>query len=200
MSMSLVTKQAPLFKEISVVGKEFKDVSLESYKGKWVILFFYPLDFTFVCPTEITALSDATPEFAKRNAQIIGVSTDSKFSHLAWINTPRSEGGLGEIAYPLVADFTKKISEEYGVLLPEGMALRATFIIDPQGVVQFELIHALGIGRNVDEVLRSLDALQFVAKHGEVCPAGWTPGKDTMIPDPEKKKDFFKKNPAGHQS
>lgn len=197
--MSLVTRKAPLFKEISVVGKEFKDVELESYRGKWVVLFFYPLDFTFVCPTEITALSDAMPEFAKRNAQVIGVSTDSQFSHLAWINTPREEGGLGEIAYPLVADFRKKISEDYGVLLEGGMALRATFIIDPEGTVQFELIHDLGIGRNVDEVIRSLDALQFVREHGEVCPAGWTPGKDTMIPDPIKKKDFFKKNPSGHQ-
>ena len=197
--MSLVTKKAPLFTETAVFGKEFKDISLESYKGKWVVLFFYPLDFTFVCPTEITALSDAEPEFAKRNAEIIGVSTDSKFSHLAWINTPRTEGGLGDIAYPLVADFTKKISEDYGVLLDGGMALRATFIIDPEGNVQFELIHDLGIGRNVDEVIRNLDALQYVKKYGEVCPAGWTPGKDTMIPDPEKKKDFFKKNPAGHQ-
>lgn len=197
--MSLVTKKAPLFTETAVVGREFKDISLESYKGKWVILFFYPLDFTFVCPTEITALSDAAPEFAKRNAEIIGVSTDSKFSHLAWINTPRAEGGLGDIAYPLVADFTKKISDAYGVLLDGGMALRATFIIDPEGNVQFELVHDLGIGRNVDEVIRNLDALQYVKKHGEVCPAGWRPGKDTMIPDPEKKKDFFKKNPAGHQ-
>lgn len=197
--MSLVTKKAPLFTETAVVCREFKDISLESYKGKWVILFFYPLDFTFVCPTEITALSDAAPEFAKRNAEIIGVSTDSKFSHLAWINTPRAEGGLGDIAYPLVADFTKKISDDYGVLLDGGMALRATFIIDPEGNVQFELVHDLGIGRNVDEVIRNLDALQYVKKHGEVCPAGWRPGKDTMIPDPEKKKDFFKKNPAGHQ-
>lgn len=198
--MSLVTKQAPLFTETSVVGKEFKDISLESYKGKWVILFFYPLDFTFVCPTEITALSDAAAEAAKRNAEIIGVSTDSKFSHLAWVNTPRNEGGLGDIAYPLVADFTKKISEDYDVLLDGGMALRATFIIDPEGIVQFELIHADGIGRNVEEILRNLDALQYVKKYGEVCPAGWTPGKDTMVPDPEKKKDFFKKNPAGHQT
>ncbi|TCK59990.1 peroxiredoxin [Seleniivibrio woodruffii] len=197
--MSLVTKQAPAFSEAAVLNKQFKNVSLEDYKGKWVVLFFYPLDFTFVCPTEITALSDANEEFAKRDAQIIGVSTDSKFSHLAWVNTPRSEGGLGDIAYPLVADFTKSISTDYGVLLDGGMALRATFIIDPEGKVQFELVHDLGIGRNVTEILRNLDALQFVRKHGEVCPAGWTPGKDTMKPDPEKSKDYYKNNPEGWQ-
>ncbi|KAA0258837.1 peroxiredoxin [Deferribacter autotrophicus] len=196
--MSLVTKKAPLFEEDAVVNKEFKRIKLEDYRGKWVVLFFYPLDFTFVCPTEITALSDAYEEFQKRNCEIIGVSTDSKFSHLAWINTPREEGGLGDIKYPLVADFTKKISEDYGVLLPGGMALRATFIIDPDGVVQFELIHDLGIGRNVKEILRSLDALQYTKKHGEVCPAGWEPGKETMVPDPEKMKEFFKKVPQGH--
>ncbi|MGA1862517.1 peroxiredoxin [Deferribacter thermophilus] len=196
--MSLVTKQAPLFEADAVYKKEFTKVKLEDYRGKWVVLFFYPLDFTFVCPTEITALSDAYEEFKKRNCEIIGVSTDSKFSHLAWINTPREEGGLGDINYPLVADFTKKISEDYGVLLPAGMALRATFIIDPEGVVQFELIHDLGIGRNVKEILRSLDALQYTREHGEVCPAGWEPGKETMVPDPEKMKEFFKKVPEGH--
>jgi peroxiredoxin (alkyl hydroperoxide reductase subunit C) len=197
--MSLVGKQAPLFKADAVVNKAFEQVDLESYRGKWVVLFFYPLDFTFVCPTEITALSDAAEEFKKRNCEIIGVSTDSKFSHLAWINQPREEGGLGDINYPLVADFTKKISEDYGVLLDPGMALRATFIIDPVGNIQFELVHDLGIGRNVDEILRNLDALQFVREHGEVCPAGWTPGKDTMVPDPEKMKEYFEKNPQGHQ-
>ncbi len=197
--MSLVTKLAPAFTAEAVLNKNFSNISLEDYKGKWVVLFFYPLDFTFVCPTEITALSDANDEFVKRDAQIIGVSTDSKFSHLAWVNTPRTEGGLGDIAYPLVADFTKKISEEYGVLLAPGMALRATFIIDPEGKVQFELVHDLGIGRNVTEILRNLDALQFVRKHGEVCPAGWTPGKDTMTPDPVKMKEYYKKNPSGNQ-
>jgi len=197
--MTLVTKPAPTFNEVAVVNREFKNVNLEDYKGKWVVLFFYPLDFTFVCPTEITALSDAVEEFKKRDCEIIGVSTDSKFSHLAWINQPRTEGGLGDINYPLVADFTKKVSENYGVLLEPGMALRATFIIDPEGNVQFELVHDLGIGRNVEEIIRNVDALQFVRKHGEVCPAGWTPGKDTMTPDPEKMKEYFKKNPEGNQ-
>ena len=191
--MSLVTKKAPEFKETAVLNREFVDVSLEDYKGKWLVLFFYPLDFTFVCPTEITALSDAIDEFKKRNCEVVGVSTDSKFSHLAWINTPREDGGLGDIAYPLIADFTKKISDDYGVLLEPGMALRGTFIIDPEGNVQYELIHDLGIGRNVTEILRNVDALQFVAKHGEVCPAGWTPGEDTMKPDPEGSKEYFQK-------
>lgn len=197
--MSLVGKNAPLFKADAVSNKAFTQVDLESYKGKWVVLFFYPLDFTFVCPTEITALSDANSEFQKRDCEVIGVSTDSKFSHLAWVNQPRSEGGLGDISYPLVADFTKQIAEDYGVLLEPGMALRATFIIDPEGNIQYELVHDLGIGRNVDEILRNLDALQFVRKYGEVCPAGWTPGKDTMVPDPEKMKEYFDKNPDGHQ-
>lgn len=197
--MSLVGKEAPGFKCDAVFNNAFSEVDLNSYRGKWVVLFFYPLDFTFVCPTEITALSDANGEFQKRNCDIIGVSTDSKFSHLAWVNQPRSEGGLGDVTYPLVADFTKQIAKDYDVLLDPGMALRATFIIDPEGNVQYELIHDLGIGRNVDEILRNVDALQFVRKHGEVCPAGWTPGKDTMVPDPEKMKDYFDKNPDGHQ-
>lgn len=197
--MSLVTKQAPGFEAEAVVNKDFATVNLDSYKGRWVVLFFYPLDFTFVCPTEITALSDAHAEFQKRDCDIIGVSTDSKFSHLAWINTPRTQGGLGDIAYPLVADFTKTISADYGVLLDGGMALRGTFIIDPDGNVQFELIHDLGIGRNVTEILRNLDALRFVRENGEVCPAGWTPGKETMVPDPDKMKDYYKNNPEGWQ-
>jgi len=137
--MSLVSKEAPLFEAEAVFNKQFIKVDLASYRGKWVLLFFYPLDFTFVCPTEITALSDAVDEFKKRNCEILGVSTDSKFSHLAWINQPRTEGGLGDISYPLVSDFTKKISQDYGVLLPGGMALRATYLIDPEGKVQFEL-------------------------------------------------------------
>lgn len=197
--MTLVSKPAPLFTEDAVADKQFASVDLSSYKGKWVVLFFYPLDFTFVCPTEITSFSDAYAEFKKRGCEIIGVSTDSKFSHLAWINTPRTEGGLGDIAYPIVADFTKKIATEYGVLLEPGMALRSTFIIDPDGVVQFELVHNNSIGRNVDEVLRNIDALQFTRTHGDVCPANWRPGNDTMTPDPEKKKAYFAKNPSGHQ-
>ncbi|ADU65599.1 peroxiredoxin [Desulfurispirillum indicum] len=192
--MSLVSKQAPVFSAEAVSNMEFTKVNLESYRGKWVMLFFYPLDFTFVCPTEITAISDRVGEFKQRGVEVLGVSTDSKFSHLAWEQQPRSEGGLGKIEYPLIADFTKQISSDYGILLPGGMALRATYIIDPEGVVQFELVHDLGIGRNVDEILRSIDALQYTKKHGEVCPAGWTPGKDTIVPDVSRSKEFFKNN------
>lgn len=193
--MSLVAKPAPLFTEEAVAKMQFQNINLEDYRGKWTVLFFYPLDFTFVCPTEITAFSDRIGEFSERGVEVIGVSTDSKFSHLAWEQQPRKEGGLGEIKYPLVADFTKRISEDYGVLLPGGMALRATFIIDPDGIIQFELVHDLGIGRNVDEILRSIDALQYVRKHGEVCPAGWTKAGDaTIVPDPQKKHDYFQSN------
>jgi peroxiredoxin (alkyl hydroperoxide reductase subunit C) len=197
--MSLLGKKAPDFTADAVINKEFKKISLSDYQGKkWVILFFYPLDFTFVCPTEITSFSDAYEDFNNRNTEILGVSTDSIYSHLAWINTPRNEGGLGDLNYPLISDFAKKISESYDVLLPEGMTLRATFIIDPEGIIQFQLVHSNDIGRNVAEILRNVDALQFIRKHGVVCPANWTPGKDTMIPDPEKKLDFFKKYVKGH--
>ena len=197
--MVLVGKKAPDFTADAVVNKEFKKISLNNYIGKkWVILFFYPLDFTFVCPTEITSFSDSYEEFKNRDTEILGASTDSIYSHLAWINTPRSEGGLGDLKYPLISDFNKKISEDYDVILPEGMTLRATFIIDPEGFVQYELVHSNDIGRNINEVLRNLDALQFIRKHGVVCPANWTPGKDTMTPDPIKKLEFFKKHIEGH--
>lgn len=191
--MSLVSKKAPVFKEAAVLKGEFISVDLESYKGKWVVLFFYPMDFTFVCPTEITAMSDAFPEFEKRNTAVLGVSVDSQYSHNAWMNMPRNEGGIGMLNYPLIADFKKTISSDYGVLLPDGMALRATYIIDPEGVVQFELSHSLNVGRNVNEILRNIDALQYSEKHGEVCPVGWTPGADTIVPDIEKSKEFFSK-------
>jgi peroxiredoxin (alkyl hydroperoxide reductase subunit C) len=198
--MVLVGKKAPDFTADAVVNKEFKKVTLSDYVGKkWVILFFYPLDFTFVCPTEITSFSDSYEEFKNRNTEILGASTDSIYSHLAWINTPRTEGGLGDINFPLISDFNKKISENYDVILPEGMTLRATFIIDPDGIVQYELVHSNAIGRNINEILRSLDALQYIKKHGGVvCPANWTPGKDTMTPDPVKKLDFFRKHSKGH--
>ncbi|MCK5520415.1 MAG: peroxiredoxin [Candidatus Marinimicrobia bacterium] len=190
--MSLkVTQAAPLFKETAVIGQEFKEISLEDYKGKYVVLFFYPLDFTFVCPTEILEFNKKLKEFEKRNVQIIGISTDSKFSHLAWKNLPVAEGGIGDIRYPLVADFNKTIAEDYGVLLDGGMALRGTFLIDKDGNLQHVTINNLDVGRNVDETLRIVDALQFTEKHGEVCPAGWNDGDDTMVPDPIKSKDYF---------
>jgi len=191
-NMTLVQKEAPTFEADAVVKADFTTVNLEGYKGKWVVLFFYPLDFTFVCPTEITAFNDSLDAFQGLNAEVIGVSTDSKFSHLAWVNTPRTEGGLGELQYPLVADFTKQISADYGVLLDGGMALRGLFIIDPEGKVVYETIHDLNIGRNIGETLRVLKALQFSAEHGEVCPANWEPGTDSMKPDPVGSLDYFK--------
>jgi len=169
----------------------FKEIKLSDYKGKWVVLFFYPLDFTFVCPTEITAISERYSDFKALDAEVLGVSVDSHFSHLAWKNTSRKEGGLGEIAYPLVADLKKTISTEYGVLLDAGIALRGLFIINPEGAVQYQVIHDLGIGRNVDETLRVLKAIQTVAKTGEVCPANWSEGSDTMKGDPEGSKEYF---------
>lgn len=191
--MSLVQKPAPNFEADAVLGNDFKRIKLADYKGKWLALFFYPLDFTFVCPTEITAFSDRAEDFKKLGCEVLGCSVDSKFSHLAWINTPRSKGGLGEIRYPLLADLDKKIAADYGVLLSGGVALRGLFLIDPQGNVKYEVVHDLGVGRNVDEALRVLQAFQQVEKTGEVCPANWTQGKDTMVPDPVKSQKFFSK-------
>ena len=192
---SLVQKQAPTFVADAVKGTDFVSVNLESYKGKWVVLFFYPLDFTFVCPTEITAFNDHVEEFRKLDTEIIGASVDSKFSHLAWANLPRKEGGLGPINFPIVADLTKKISEDYGVLIEgAGIALRGLFIIDPDGKVAYQVVHDLGIGRNVQETLRVLQAIQYTREHGEVCPANWTPGADSMKGDPKGSQEWFKKH------
>lgn len=158
------------------------------------MLFFYPLDFTFVCPTEIIAFSDRFKEFEKLGAAVVGVSCDSEYSHYAWINTPRNEGGLGGLNYPLLSDFNKNIARDYGVLVEEaGVALRGLFIIDPDQKVRQITINDLPVGRNVDEVLRLIKAFQFHAKYGEVCPANWEEGKDTIKPDPVKSKEFFKK-------
>ena len=187
-----VQKEAPDFTANAVVkGDIVKGYTLSSNRGKYVVLFFYPLDFTFVCPTEIIAFSDRVAEFEKRNCQVIGVSVDSEYSHLAWINTPRKEGGLGELKYPLVADLTKKISADYGVLLDGGVALRGLFILDQKGVVHAITIHNLPLGRSVDEALRVLDALQYFEKHGEVCPANWKPGEATI--DTANAKKYFEK-------
>lgn len=189
---SLVQKPAPDFKAEALVGEDFKTVSLSQYKGKkWVCLFFYPLDFTFVCPTEITAFDAAYKQFQEAGCEVLGCSVDSKFSHLAWARTERKQGGIGKLQFPLIADIDKKIGRDYGVLLDAGMTLRGLFLINPDGVVQYQLVHDLGIGRNVDEVLRVLQALQEVSRTGEVCPANWTPGKKTMKPDPNKSKEYF---------
>ena len=187
-----VQKEAPDFTATAVVNEEFKPIKLSDYRGKYVVFFFYPLDFTFVCPTEITAFSDRVDEFAKVGAEVVGCSIDSKFTHLAWINTPRKEGGLGDIKYPLLADVTKKIAKDYDVLIEEaGIALRGLFIINPEGKVVYQVVHDLGVGRSVDETLRVIKAFQQVAKTGEVCPANWTEGKKTMKPDTQKSKEYF---------
>jgi peroxiredoxin (alkyl hydroperoxide reductase subunit C) len=192
MQAPLVGNAAPDFNVTAVYDQEFIDVSLSKYKGKYVVLFFYPLDFTFVCPTEITAFSDRYEEFKKLNTEVLGVSIDSQFSHLAWVQTPRNEGGLGDLAYPLVSDLKREVSEAYGVLSDEGVALRGLYIIDKEGIIQHSTINNLAFGRNVDETLRVLQALQYVQDNpDEVCPAGWKPGDKTMKPDPEGSKEYF---------
>jgi peroxiredoxin (alkyl hydroperoxide reductase subunit C) len=188
-----VGQAAPDFTATAVVDQEFKTIKLSDYRGKYVVLFFYPLDFTFVCPTEIIAFSDRYEEFSKLNTEVLGTSVDSVFSHLAWVQTERKQGGLGDIAYPLVADIKKEISAAYNVLDPEeGIALRGLFIIDKDGVIQHSTINNLSFGRSVDETLRTLKALQYVQSHpDEVCPAGWQEGDKTMNPDPVKSKAYF---------
>ena len=194
--MSLVQKPAPDFAATAVLADgSFKDgFKLSDHKGKWVVLFFYPLDFTFVCPTEILAFGDRIADFKAVNAEVIGVSVDSHFTHLAWRNTPRKDGGLGELSYPLVADLNKSIARDYGVLIEgAGIALRGLFIIDPKGVVRAATVHDLPVGRSVDETLRVIKAFQFVEKHGEVCPANWQEGKPTMKADTKGSKEYFSK-------
>jgi peroxiredoxin (alkyl hydroperoxide reductase subunit C) len=191
--MSLVQKNAPDFKATAVINGGFKEISLSDYKGKkYVVLYFYPLDFTFVCPTEIIAFNDKLAEFKKRNAEVLGISVDSHFTHLAWINTPRKAGGLGHLDYPLVSDLSKKIAADYDVLTADGaVALRGLFIVDRQGIVRHALVNDLPLGRNVDEAIRILDALQSFEQHGEVCPANWKPGEKTMKADPQGSKKYF---------
>ncbi len=188
-----VQKPAPTWSAKTVVNGEIKTVSLKDFQGKYVVMVFYPLDFTFVCPTEVTAFSDRHAEFEKLNAQVVAVSVDSAFSHLAWTKQSRKEGGLGPMKIPLVADITKEISRDYGVLIEDqGIALRGLFIIDDKGVVRHITINDLPVGRDVDEVLRVVSAFQYADKHGEVVPCGWKPGKPTI--NTEKAGDFFSKH------
>ena len=192
---TLVTKQAPDFKAQAVMpDNTFEDIQLSSYKGKYVVLFFYPLDFTFVCPTELIAFNRKLDEFKKRNTEVIGVSVDSAFSHLAWKNTPVNEGGIGDVQYPIVADLTKQISRDYGILFNEAIALRGLFLIDKEGVVRHAVINDLPLGRSIDEALRMVDALQFHEKYGEVCPAIWKAGEDGMKPTQEGVASYLSKN------
>jgi len=192
---TLVTREAPDFTAQAVMpDNSFAELKLSSYRGKYVVLFFYPLDFTFVCPSEIIAFDKAVGQFKEKNAEVIGVSVDSHFTHLAWKNTPRDKGGIGQVQYPLVADLAKKISQEYGVLLEGGVALRGLFLIDKEGVVRHALVNDLPLGRNVDEALRVLDALQYTEEHGEVCPANWRDGEAAMKPTAEGVADYLAKH------
>ena len=182
----MVGNPAPDFSAEAVYDQEFMNVSLSDYRGKYVVLFFYPLDFTFVCPTEITAFSDRYDEFAALNTEVLGCSVDSQYSHLAWIQTERNAGGLGDINYPLVSDLKKEISSAYNVLTEDGVALRGLFIIDKEGIVQHCTINNEAFG------LRTLQALQYVQENpDEVCPAGWQPGDSTIKEDPDGSKEYF---------
>lgn len=190
----LVGKEAPDFTAEAVVnGKDFKELTLSDFRGKkHVVLFFYPLDFTFVCPTELHAFQEKVAEFEALNTEVIGVSVDSKFSHFAWLNTPKSQGGIEGVKYPLVADLNKTISRDYDVLLEgAGVAFRGLFLIDKNGVVQHQVVNNLPLGRSVDEAVRMVKALQFFEKNGEVCPANWNEGSKGMKPNDAGLKEFF---------
>ncbi len=193
---TLVTRQAPDFTATAVMPDNSMkdDFKLSDYRGKYVILFFYPLDFTFVCPSEIIAFDKNLDKFKERGCEVIGASIDSQFSHWAWKNTPVNEGGIGNIQYPLVADLDKKISRQYGVLLDMGVALRGTFLIDKEGIVRHAVINDLPLGRSIDEALRMVDALKFHEEHGDVCPANWKEGEDAMTPTAEGVADYLAKH------
>jgi len=209
----LVTKSAPDFKAQAVMAdNSFKEVSLSDYKGKKIVLFFYPLDFTFVWPTELIAFDKRLSEFEKRNVQVLGCSVDSHFSHLRWKEMPVNQGGIGNVGYPLISDLDKSIARKYDVLLGTspatvytedeetettvggGVALRGSFLIDEDGNVRHEMKNDLPLGRNIDEMLRLIDALDHHNKHGEVCPAGWTEGKSGMKPSDDGMRDFLSNN------
>ena len=192
---TLVTQQAPDFTANAVMpDDEFGQITLSSFQGKYVVLFFYPLDFTFVCPSEILAFNKKLDEFKKRNCEVIGVSVDSRFTHRAWKKTPLDEGGIGNIQYPLVEDLNKNIARSYGILFNESVALRGLFLIDTKGVVRHAVINDLPLGRNVTEALRMVDALQFVETNGDqVCPANWTEGEEAMKPTAEGVASYLAK-------
>ncbi|XP_053311630.1 peroxiredoxin-4 isoform X1 [Spea bombifrons] len=194
LSKAKISKPAPYWEGTAVINGEFKELKLTDYKGKYLVFFFYPLDFTFVCPTEIIAFGDRIEEFRAINTEVVACSVDSQFTHLAWINTPRKQGGLGPMKIPLLSDLTHQISKDYGVYLEDqGHTLRGLFIIDDKGVLRQITMNDLPVGRSVDETLRLVQAFQYTDKHGEVCPAGWKPGSETIIPDPAGKLKYFDK-------
>jgi peroxiredoxin (alkyl hydroperoxide reductase subunit C) len=192
---NLISKQAPDFRAnaLNERNEMVEDFSLSIYKGKYVILFFYPLDFTFVCPTEIIAFDEKINEFNERNAVVIGVSIDSVYTHLAWKKTPIEEGGIGHINYPLVSDLNKDIAKKYEVLMDDGTALRGLFLIDKNGIIRHSILNDPSIGRNVNETLRILDAVQHFDNHGKVCPANWEKGEDSLDPSTEGVVDYLSK-------
>ncbi len=193
--MCLVTKQAPEFEAEAVMpNNSIETITLSSYRGKYVVVFFYPLDFTFVCPSEILAFNRQVEDFKAKDCELLGISVDSVWTHLAWKNTPVDQGGIGAVQFPLISDLSKSISNDYGVLLEDGVSLRGLFLVDKEGVVRHQLINDLPLGRNVDEALRVIDALQFHETHGEVCPANWRPGDDAMKPTPEGVADYLSKH------
>ncbi len=207
----IVTNPAPEIKATAILGdNSFKEITLDEFKGKKVVLFFYPLDFTFVCPTEILAFNHRLADFEKRGVQVIGCSVDSKWSHFAWKDTPTDKGGIGAIQYPIIADIDKSVARAFDVLkgsspasvfTDEGeeettvggdVALRASFLIDEEGIVRHAVINDLPLGRNIDEMLRMVDALTFNQEHGEVCPAGWEEGADGMAENPDGVASYLK--------
>ena len=195
----LVGKEAPDFTAQFVMpDNSFAEKSLSDYRGKYVVLFFYPLDFTFVCPSEIIAFDNHLGEFKERNCEVIGVSVDSHFTHAAWKKTPVDQGGIGDIQYPLVADLTKSIAADYDVLTGDGaVAFRDLFLIDTKGQVRHQLVNDLPLGRSVAEAVRMVDALQFHESHGEVCPANWSKGKSGMKPNAEGVASYLSENAKG---
>lgn len=192
----LVTKPAPDFVAPAVMGDGSinEKFSLSSLRGKYVVLFFWPLDFTFVCPTEIIAHNNRAAMFRERGVELVGVSIDSQFTHAAWRNTPVDKGGIGAVSFPIVADVKHEITRAYGIEHPDGVALRGSFLIDRQGVVQHQVVNNLPLGREVDEMLRMVDALQFFEEHGEVCPAGWQKGQDAMKADAAGVAEYLAKH------
>lgn len=187
-----VGNKAPDFSAIAVYEQEFKKIKLSDYLGKYVVLLFYPLDFTFVCPTEITAFSDVYDQITALNTEILAISVDSEYCHLAWMQMDRDSGGVGNLNYPLISDLTKEISVSYNILTDEGKALRGLFILDKEGVIQHFLVNNLDVGRSVDETLRLLKAIQYVENNpDEVCPANWQPGQSTIISNPINSKEYF---------
>lgn len=189
----LVGKEAPDFNATAVFGNDFKEIKLSDFRGKYTLLFFYPLDFTFVCPTELHAFQEKLGEFKERNVEVLGCSIDSQFSHLAWLNTPKAKGGIEGIQYGLVADVGGNVAREFDVLSAGNVAFRGLFLIDKEGIVRHQIVNDLPLGRNVDEAIRMVDALQHHEKHGEVCPANWNKGGDAIQTTQESVGSYLSK-------